>query len=56
MFSSKSFVDIYDWASVYKPRLDSGRKNNIVSEKKTTQMTFTWHCEAAAAPATIKNN
>jgi len=26
MFSSKSVVDIDDWASVYKPRLDSGRK------------------------------
>jgi len=26
MFSSKSFVDKYNWASVYKPRLDYGRK------------------------------
>jgi len=26
MFSSKSFVDMYDWASVYEPRQDIVRK------------------------------
>jgi len=31
MFSSKSFVDMYDWASVYEPRQDSGRKKKTKS-------------------------